>query len=355
MNSLKRAIVFLVGTLFLPDVLSAPLQVAFLHENPVAQGGWTMSHEIAREKLDEHFGDLISTTAIDGIAPGTDAERVLTKYARSGVPLIFATSFGYLNPTQKVSKRFKKTTFEHASGYLQSSNVGTYQIRGYQGRYLAGIIAGRSTKTNTIGYVGSFAIPEVIRGINAFTLGIKSVNPDAEVVLIWTNSWSDPSKEREATEILIAKNADVVTHHAESATVMNVAAQKKVYSVGYQTDRSTAAGDYHLVSVVHNWFPIYKDIIQEKLDGKWSSKKRWIGVESDASQLVSFGPSVSEDVKSEVAESKAKIVQNEFTIFKGPLTSNEGELKVGVDVVLNDEELLAMDWLVEGVVGSAAK
>lgn len=335
--------------------MAEPLKVGFLHENPVGQGGWTLSHELAREKLNEHYGDKVDTSAIDGIAPGVDAERILTKYARGGTDLIFATSFGFLNPTQKVSKRYKKTTFEHASGYLQTANVGTYQIRGYQGRYLAGIIAGKHSKSNVIGYVGSFPIPEVIRGINAFTLGIRSVNPDAKVELIWTNSWSDPAKEKEATELLIAKGADIVTHHSESASVMNTAKAAGVYSVGYQTDRSAAAGDYHLVSVVHNWFPIYKAIIDEKLAGTWSSKKRWIGVEADASQLVSLSDKIPPEVVALVDASRLAMQEGRFRVFEGPLVDQSGTEQIAEGIVPDDEYLLAMEWLVKGVVGNVAK
>ena len=327
------------------------LKIGFLHENPVGQGGWTLSHETAREKLEKHYGNRIQTSAIDGIAPGVDAERILTKYARNGTDLIFATSFGFLNPTQKVSKRYKKTIFEHASGYLQASNVGTYQIRGYQGRYLSGIVAGATTKTNVIGYVGSFPIPEVIRGVNAFALGVQSVNPEAKIELIWTHSWSDPAKEKEATELLIAKQSDIVTHHSESASVMNAAKAKKVFSIGYQTDRSHAAAEYHLVSVVHNWFPIYKNIIDEMLDKSWTSKNRWLGVEHNASQLVGFHPTLSESTLSLVESKRSAMAAGEFKVFSGPIRDQEGGLRVRGGEEASDEYLLSMEWLVSGVVG----
>lgn len=349
---MKKTILASIALFFsLSAVAEKPLKIGFLHENPVGQGGWTLSHELAREKLDAHYGELVETSAIDGIAPGVDAERIMTKLARAKTDLIFATSFGFLNPTQKVAKRYKRTTFEHASGYLQAANVGTYQIRGYQGRYLSGIIAGKTTKTNVIGYVGSFPIPEVIRGINAFTLGIQSVNPDAKVELIWTNSWSDPAKEKEATELLIAKNADIVTHHSESASVMNAAKAAGVYSVGYQTDRVKAAAEYHLVSVVHNWFPIYKKIIDEKLAGTWSSKKRWIGVEEDASQLVSLNPNIPEETLALIEQTKAKMASGEMSVFAGPIVDQSGVQQIKAGQVPDDEYLLGMEWLVEGVIG----
>lgn len=352
MKYLSQFIVSSVLFLMIGHAVSEPLKVGFLHENPVGQGGWTLSHELARSKADEYFGDRISTTAIDGIAPGVDAERILTKYARAKTDLVFATSFGFLNPTAKVSKRYRRTTFEHASGYLQAPNVGTYQIRAYQGRYLSGMLAGMTTKTNLVGYVGSFPIPEVIRGINAFTLGLKAANPEAELELIWTNSWSDAGKEIEATDLLIARGVDIVTHHAESASVMSQAASKGVYSIGYQTDRAKAAGDYHLVSVVHNWFPIYREIIEEKLAGTWSSKKRWIGIEADASQLVSFNENIPDDVMGVLEKAKEDIAAGNLRVFEGPILNQKGQPLIPPGQVANDDELLKMEWLVQGVRGS---
>ncbi len=343
----------LVPVLLVPvgSVVAEPLNIAFIHQNPVGEGGWTLSHEQAREKLEAFYGDAIRTTAVDGIAPGVDAERVLTKFARSDYDLVFATSFGFLNPTQKVARRFPAVTFEHASGYRMAKNLGVYQIRAYQGRYLSGMLAGATTQSQRIGYVGSFAIPEVIRGINAFTLGVQAVNPDAVVELIWVNSWSDAGREREATEILMAKGVDVVTHHTETASVMSAAAAKGVYAIGYQTDRSAAAGEYHLASVAHNWYPIYQKIVQEKLDGTWQSKNRWIGVEENASELVSIAPFVSAEVLANVESVRSAMAAGEFRIFEGPIKDQAGEIKIQHDEVATDDVLMSMEWLVQGVLG----
>ncbi|WP_317930075.1 BMP family ABC transporter substrate-binding protein [Halioxenophilus sp. WMMB6] len=348
------ACVAVVATLALPitkALAEEPLQVGFLHENPVGQGGWTLSHELARKKVDEYFQGRVVTTAIDGIAPGVDAERILTKYARDGKDLIFATSFGYLNPVKKVAQRYRKTTFEHASGYLQAANVGTFQIRAYQGRYLSGILAGKTTKADVIGYVGSFPIPEVLRGINAFTLGVQSVNPNAKVELIWTNSWSDPAKEKEATELLIAKGADVITHHTESASVIKAAAQAGVYGIGYQSDRAAAGGEYHLASVVHNWFPIYKEIIEEKLAGTWQSKNRWVGVEKDASQLVSLNSNIPQATLDLIDQARAAMISGEVNVFRGPITDQASVVQIAAGESADDAYLLSMQWLVKGVNG----
>ena len=205
-----------------------------------------------------------------------------------------------------------------------------------------------------MGYVGSFPIPEVIRGINAFTLGLKSVNPDARVELIWVSSWSDPVKEAEATEIVIAKGADVVTHHSESSTVMTTAARNEVYSIGYQTSRVEAAKEFHLVSVVHNWFPIYKDIIQSALDGSWVSKSRWLGLETEATKLVDYGDFVKPESLAKIRSISSSIVTGETVIFSGPLTDQNGDIRVEEGDSIADEELLKMEWLVEGVIGTSA-
>lgn len=328
-----------------------PLQVAFLHENPVGEGGWTLSHEKSRAQIDEYFGDLVQTSALDGVNPGVDAERVMTQLAREGKQLIFATSFGFLNPTRRVAPRFPNTIFEHASGYLTAKNVGTYQIRAYQGRYLSGVAAAMVSETGVLGYVGSFPIPEVVRGINAFVLGAQSVNPDIVIELVWINSWSDAGKAREAAELLIFNGADVITHHTESSSAIQAADQAGVWSIGYQSDRSAAAPNKHLVSVVHNWFPFYRKDIQAVLDGEWQSHSTWIGVEEDASQLVSWGASVPPEVIDLVQQVKQQMIDEAPNPFVGPLYDTQGQLMLEEGIAMDDEALLSMEWFVKGVEG----
>ncbi|MFV8816310.1 BMP family ABC transporter substrate-binding protein [Haliea sp. E17] len=329
----------------------APLKVAFMHENPVGQGGWTLSHEIARKKLQEHFGDAISTSALDGIAPGGDAERVLTKLARDGNDLIFATSFGFMNSAVRVAKRFPRTTFEHASGYTTARNLGTYQIRAYQGRYLAGYAAGLVSKTGRLGYVGSFPIPEVLRGINAYTLGARAARPDIEVEVVWISTWSDASRSREAADLLIARGADVITHHTETSAAIQAAEQAGVWSVGYQTDRSPFAPQHHLVSIAHNWLPIYIRKVQAVMDGTWKAEVDWVGVEEDATQLVGWGPEVPEEVKAAVAAQRQRMIDGELKVFSGPLQDLEGVERVAAGSVPDDKALTGMEWMLSGIIG----
>ncbi len=329
----------------------APLKVAFMHENPVGQGGWTLSHELARKKLEEHFGDRIETTALDGVPPGGDAERVLTKLARDGNQLIFATSFGFMNSAVRVAKRFPKVKFEHASGYTTARNLGTYQIRAYQGRYLAGYAAAMVSKTGRLGYVGSFPIPEVLRGINAYTIGARAAKPDIQVEVAWINSWSDASRSREAADLLIARGADVITHHTETAASIQAAEKAGVWSVGYQTDRSAFAPQHHLVSVAHNWYPIYVRKVQSVIDGTWKPHVDWVGVEEDATQLVGWGPEVPEAVKTAVAGQRQRMIDGDLRVFRGPLSDDQGVQRVADGEVPDDAALISMEWMLGGVIG----
>ncbi len=340
--------------LSLPSLAQA-LKVAWVHENPVGQGGWTLSHELAREKIEAHFGGRITATALDGVVPGGDTERVLTKLARGGQQMIFATSFGHMSAAARVSRRFPRVTFEHAAGYTMGRNLGTYQIRAYQGRYLAGYAAGLVTKTNRLGYVGAFPIPEVMRGINAFTLGARAANPEVEVEVIWISTWSDASRSREAAELLLSMQADVITHHTETSAAVQAADQRGAWSVGYQTDRSAFAPQQHLVSVAHNWFPLYRDKIQAMLDGNWKPESIWAGLDQDATQLVGWGDKVPADVREKVAAQRKRILSGELRVFAGPLTDADGQQQVAAGEVLSDERLLGMEWLLAGIGGEVPR
>ncbi|MEM0955628.1 MAG: BMP family ABC transporter substrate-binding protein [Pseudomonadota bacterium] len=340
--------------LCLPAV-AQPLKVAFVHENPVGQGGWTLSHEKARQKVEAHFGDAIVTTALDGVVPGGDTERVLTKLARSGQQMIFATSFGHMSSAARVSRRFPRVTFEHAAGYTLGRNLGTYQIRAYQGRYLAGYAAGLVTRTNKLGYVGAFPIPEVMRGINAYALGARAANPAARVEVIWISTWSDASRSREAAELLVSLQADVITHHTETSAAVQAADQRGVWSVGYQTDRSAFAPEQHLVSVAHNWFPIYRNKIQSMLDGQWKPEANWVGLEQDATQLVGWGSKVPETVKAQVMEQRQRLLSGELQVYAGPLVDTDGTQQLAAGEVLSDEALLKMEWLLDGIGGDVPR
>lgn len=332
-----------------PTGTEKPLRIAFVHEHPVSAGGWSQSHDKARQGLEALFGKTISVTSLEGIIPGPDTERVLTRLARDRYDMIFATSFGHMNAVMKVAQRFPQTTFEHASGYKQARNVGTYQIRAYEGRYLAGMIAGAMTRTNQIGYIGAFQIPEVVRDINAFTLGVRAVNPKANVRLIWINTWLDPSREREAAELLIAEKADVITHHTETPAIAVAAETAGIYVIGYQFDRSAFAPKHHLLTVEHNWLPIYRQKVQSRLEGGWKSNLMWLGLADDATRLVSLSRDIPPKVLEDVESARQNIISGKLSIFTGPLRDSDGAVRVAAGQTLGDKDLSAIEWIVEGV------
>jgi simple sugar transport system substrate-binding protein len=327
----------------------APLRVAFVHEHPVSAGGWSQSHDMGRRQLEQAMGAAIQTTTVEGVTPGPDTVRVLTRLARDGYDMIFATSFGHMNAVMKVAQQFPRTTFEHASGYKQARNVGTYQVRAYEGRYLAGRVAGAMTRTNIIGYIGAFPIPEVVRDINAFTRGVRAVNPRATVRVVWINTWLDPSKEREAAELLIAGRADVLTHHTETPAPMVAAEAAGVWAIGYQFDRSAFAPTRHLLTVQHNWLPIYRTKVQARRDGRWRPMSMWLGLKHDAVRLASLSPAIPASVRADVARARAGIIAGTLDIFAGPIKDMQGKPRIPAGGTLNDAGLLSVDWLVEGV------
>jgi len=332
-----------------------PLKVGFVYVGPTGDAGWTYAHDEARKKVVAHFGDAVKTSYVESVAEGADSERVINQLAKSGHDLIFTTSFGYMNPTLKVAKKFPDVKFEHATGYKRADNVGTYFDRAYEGRYLAGMTAGAMTKTNTLGYVASFPIPEVLRGINAFTLGARSVNPDIEVKVVWVSTWYDPGKEREAAETMILQGADVLTQHTDSPGVINAAEAKGVYAIGYNSDMAVYGPTAHLTASVHNWAPLYIKKVQAVLDGNWKSEDVWGGLADNALDLAPFNKAVPQDVQDKVNSAKAAISAGSMHPFTGPLKDQSGMLKVAGNVVMSDGEMAGMNWFVEGVQGDIPK
>jgi simple sugar transport system substrate-binding protein len=297
----------------------------------------------------------VETKYIENVPEGPEAERVIRDLAKSGYDLIFTTSFGYMNPTLKVAKMFPKKYFEHATGYKLAKNVGTYMCRFYEGRYLSGIIAGSMTKSNTLGYVAAFPIPEVIRGINAFTLGARSVNPKAEVKVIWVNSWFDPGKEREATEALISQGADVVTHHTDSTAPVLTAEEKGKYAIAYHSDMSKYGPKAQLTAVMHLYDKFYTKTAQAVLDHTWKSEAVWTGIKEGSIKLAPINPVVPGDVVALVDKARQGIVDGSFHPFQGPIKDQSGKEIVAAGKHLSDKELLGMNYYVEGVLGSVPK
>jgi len=332
-----------------------PLKVGFVYVGPIGDHGYSYQHDQGRLAVEKHFGDKVKTTYVENVPEGADAERVIRKLATSGHKLIFTTSFGFMNPTIKVAKQFPKVKFEHATGYKRSKNVATYMARFYEGRYAAGVAAGMLTKSNKLGYVGAFPIPEVVRGVNAFLLGARSVNPKATVSVIWANAWYDPGKEREAAEALIAQGVDVMSQHTDSAAPVQAAEEKGIWALGQASDMSKFGPKSHMTAIVDDWSPYYIDRVQMVMDGKWKATDTWEGFNKGMVALAPFNPAVPEDVKSAALKAAADIKSGKLHPFTGPIKDQSGKVVAKAGEVLKDEVLLGMDYFVEGVNGSVPK
>ena len=331
------------------------LKIGFVYVGPTGDAGWTYSHDEARKYVESELGNKVKTSYVESVAEGADAERVIRNLAKKGHDLIFTTSFGYMNPTLKVAKKFPKVKFEHATGYKQSRNVGTYMARAYQGRYLTGLVAGKMTKTNTIGYVGSFPIPEVIRGINAFTKGVREVNPQATVKVLWVSSWYDPAKEREAAETLILQNADVLTQHTDSAAVIQTAEAKGKYAIGYHSDMSAYGANAHLTSAVHNWAPIYLAKAKAVLNDEWKKEDLWYGIKEGVTDIAPYNNAVPADVRAMVDAKKEALKSGTSKVFEGPVKDQSGTVRVTKGATMSDGDLKGFNWYIEGVEGKLPK
>jgi simple sugar transport system substrate-binding protein len=341
----------LAATAVAQQKASEPLKVGFVYVSPIGDAGWTFQHDTGRKEMEKALAGKVTTKYIESVPEGADAERVIRELAQSGHKLIFTTSFGYMNPTIKVAQAFPNTTFEHATGYKTAKNVGTYNARFYEGRYLAGIVAGRMTKTNTAGYVAAFPIPEVVMGINAFARGMRSVNPKAEVKVVWVNSWYDPGRESEAANTLISQGADVLTHHTDSTAAVQAAEAKKVYAIGYHSDMSKYGPNAQLTAVTHNWGDFYTKTVQSVLDGKWKSESPWMGVKEGVIRMAPVSKAVPQDVADQMKKVEADIRAGSFHPFTGPIKDNEGKERLAAGKVMDDATLNKMDYYVEGVQG----
>lgn len=332
-----------------------PLKVGFVYVGPIGDHGYSYQHEQGRLAVEKHFGDKVKTTFVENVPEGADAERVIRQLAASGHDLIFTTSFGFMNPTVKVARQFPKVKFEHATGYMRAPNLATYMARFYEGRYASGVAAGRLTKSNKLGYIASFPIPEVVRGANAFTLGARSVNPKAEVRVVWVNSWYDPGKEREAAEALMAQGVDVLAQHTDSAAPVQAAEEKGVWAIGQASDMSRFGPKSHLTAIVDDWSGYYIDRIQAVMDGTWKSTDTWDGFDKDMVRLAPFNPATPKDVRDEALAVEQKIKEHKLHPFAGPIRDQSGKEVVPAGKVVSDADLLKMNWFVEGVVGSIPK
>ena len=327
-----------------------PLKVAFVYVSPVGEAGWTYQHDLGRRAMEKALGDQVSTTAVESVAEGPDSERVIRDLAAQGHGLVFATSFGYLEPTLRVAADFPNVRFEHAGGYKTAANVNTYNARFYEARYLAGLLAGKTSKTGVAGYVAGFPVPEVIQGINAFALGMREVNPKAQVKVLWLNTWFEPAKEREAALTLIHQGADVLTNHSGSTAVAQTAEEKGVKLVAYQSDMRRIAPTAQLTAITHQWGGYYTRVAQAVLAGTWKPQPVWGGMKDGFIVLAPLHPSVPADVSALVDAKRRAIVAGRFKPFSGRLVDSEG--KPRSYGAMSDEAIATMNWFVQGVTGS---
>ena len=330
----------------------APLNIAFAYVGPVGDGGWSFAHDNARKALEKELGDKIKTSFVESVPESADAERVFREMAGEGKnKLIFGTTFGYMESMLKVAADNPEVKFEHATGYKTAPNMRTYDSRTYEGAYMAGVIAGGMTKTNTLGVVGSVPIPEVLRNINSFTLGAQSVNPKIKTKVVWVNEWFSPPKETEAATTLINGGADVLFQNTDSPAVLKTAQEKGKRAFGWDSDMTAYGPKAHLASAVINWGPYYIKTTKEALDGKWATGQTWWGVKEGAIDLVSIADDVPADIKTKVEAVKAGLKDGSFSIWKGPIVGQDGKELVAAGAVADDKFLSGVNFYVKGVDG----
>nr|WP_319565475.1 BMP family ABC transporter substrate-binding protein [uncultured Rhodoferax sp.] len=337
-----------------PPPKPEPLKIAFAYVGPVGDGGWTFAHDNGRKALEKEFGDKIVTSFVENVPESADAERVLRDMAGQGNKLIFGTTFGYMEPMLKVAADNAGIKFEHATGYKQADNMRTYDSRTYEGAYMAGVIAGKMTKSNTLGVVASIPIPEVVRNINAFTLGAQSSNPKIKTKVVWVNGWFDPPKETEAATSLINGGADVLFQNTDSPAVLKTAEAKGKRAFGWDSDMTSYGPKAHLASSVINWGPYYIKATKEALDGSWKAgagAHSWWGVKEGAIDIVSIAEDVPAETKAKIDEIKKGLTDGSFAIWKGPITDNTGKVQVAKDTVADDQFLGGLNFFVKGVEG----
>ena len=330
---------------------TAKTKVAFVYVSSAKDGGYSMAHDLGRQYVEKNMPN-VEATFMESVPEGADAERVINQLASQGNKIIFTTSFGYMDPTINVAKKYPDVTFLHCSGYKTAENVGNYFGRMYQARYLTGIVAGKQTQSNIIGYVAAFPIPEVVRGINAFTLGVQSINPNAIVKVIWTNTWYNPATEKQAATTLLDAGADIIAQHQNTPGAQQAAEEKGKFGIGYNVDMSTAAPNASLTAAVWNWGPYYVSAIKQILDGTWKSGAYWGGMQDQLVDIAPFGKAVSEETKKLTNDAKAKIIDGSLDVFTGPIKDQSGSIKIQPGQKMTDEELLKFDWFVNGVDGS---
>ena len=328
-----------------------PLKIAFAYVGPVGDGGWTFAHDNARKALEKEYGDKIVTSFVESVPESADAERVIRDMAGQGNKLIFGTTFGYMEPMLKVAADHPDVKFEHATGYKTAENMRTYDSRTYEGAYMAGVIAGKMTQSNTLGVVASIPIPEVVRNINSFTLGAQSTNPKITTKVVWVNEWFNPPKETEAATALINGGADILFQNTDSSAVLQTAEKMGKRGFGWDSDMTAYGPKAHLGSAIIDWAPYYIKAVGEALDGKWATGQTWWGVKEGAIDLVSLAADVPEDAKAKLEEVRSGLKAGTYNIWKGPISDNTGKEVLAEGTVADDKFLGGINWYVKGVEG----
>jgi len=377
MQSIRKmtALAAVAGVIGFSIPAQAELKVGFVYVGPVGDHGWTYEHDQGRLAIEQAAakarlarassgGDQsaaekalaeVTTSYVEKVPEGADAQRVIANLASSGHDLIFTTSFGYMNPTLRAARRFPDVKFEHATGFKREENVSTYSARFYEGRYVIGKIVGKMTKTNVLGYVASFPIPEVIRGINATFLGARSVNPDIKIKIVWVSSWFDPGKEADAAKALIDQGADVIMQHTDSPAPVQVAEQRGVWAVGQASDMHEFGKKAHLTAIIDNWAPYYVARTKAVIDGTWKSKDTWDGLKSGMVQLAPYNEAIPIDVVALAEETRKGIIAGTIHPFVGEIRDQQGNVLVKEGERASDEALLGMSVYVEGIDGTIPK
>jgi len=327
------------------------LKIGFIYPGPVADIGWSFQHDLGRRMLEREFGARIETVFVERVPESPEAERVMRQLIDDGCKMIFATSFGFMNPVIKVAAEYPDVIFEHCSGYKTARNVGIYQTRFYEGAYLLGTIAGRMTKTNTLGYVAPIPIPEVIRNLDAFVLGARSVNPKVTAKVVWINAWYDPGLERDAAQTLIAQGVDTLYQNTDSPAAVQVAQSRNLYAFGQDSDMTRFGPNAHLTGNVLNWGVYYVHKVRQVLEGKWKSEDTKWGMKEGIVQLAPLNPALPKDVVALVEQRRKAIIAGTLQPFAGPINNQAGQVQVAAGKSVPESELWTMKWYVEGIQG----
>jgi basic membrane protein A len=333
----------------LATAAEAKTKACFIYVGPIGDFGWSYQHDQGRLAVEKELGDAVETAYLESVPEGPDAERALERFARDGCNIIFTTSFGYMDATNAVAAKFPDVKFEHATGYKRDHpNVATYNARFYQGRYVQGQIAAKLSKVGTAGYIASFPIPEVVMGINAFTLGAQSVNPDFKLKVVWANTWFDPGKEADAAKALIDQGVDIITQHTDSTAPMQVAAERGIKAFGQASDMIKFGPETQLTSIVDNWAPYYIERVKAVADGTWKQQDVWSGMKEGEVVMAPY-TNMPDDVKALAQETEAKIKSGEFEPFTGPVKKQDGSEWLKDGEKADDGTLLGMNFYVMGV------